>query len=171
MQRVILTEEQKREFALNALKARKGLSVEDELIVDDVTIDEMLVALRKEDEGDSLWCVYNVLQEKCINGGFSVSKDGKRARAAKKVKGFISDLFINERLWKMAESYLPKPEPETPEETPDEQEQSEAVTPEAEEVVVPEPVAEVPVKKLRKLRKKAAAEEINVAAEEVVAEA
>lgn len=106
MQKIFLTNEQMEEFALGALKIRKGLNLEDELIVDEDTITEMLTPTRDEDKGNDLWKVYNVLQEKVIRGGFSIGQEGKKARKIRKVSGFIKDLEINAKLWKLAETYM-----------------------------------------------------------------
>lgn len=108
MQKVILTEEQKKSFALSALKIRKGLKPEDELMVDDETVQDMMTPVRDEDKEDDLWTVFNVIQEKCIKGGFSAKVGDKKAKKVRAVKGFIRDLDINQKLWKLAESFLPK---------------------------------------------------------------
>lgn len=105
---VQLTKEQKEEFARKALGIRKNLNPE-EVQVDQETIDDVLTPLRKEDEGNNLWNVFNVLQEKVIKGGYLEAKEeGKKARKVRKVTSFIKDLDINQRLWKTMEEYLPE---------------------------------------------------------------
>ena len=105
---VQLTKEQKEEFARKALGIRKNIAFE-EVQVDQETIDDVLTPLRKEDEGDNLWNVFNVLQEKVIKGGYLEAKEeGKKARKVRKVTSFIKDLDINQKLWKTMEEYLPE---------------------------------------------------------------
>lgn len=103
---VELSKEQKEEFAKKALGIRKNILV-DEVDVDQETIDDLLTPLRKEDEGNSLWNVFNVLQEKVIKGGYQEAKDGKKARKVRKVTSFIKDLDINSKLWQAMEEYIP----------------------------------------------------------------
>lgn len=104
---VVLTDDQKKELARKALCIRKNISL-DELKVDDETLDDVLTPARKEDEGDSLWNVFNVLQEKIIKGGYmEAPEEGKKARKVRKVTSFVKDLEINARLWKGMEEYIP----------------------------------------------------------------
>ena len=104
---VQLTKEQKEEFARKALGIRKNLNLE-EVKVDQETIDDLLTPIRKEDEGNSLWNVFNVLQEKVIKGGYMEAKaEGEKARKVRKVTSFIKDLDINSKLWKTMEEYIP----------------------------------------------------------------
>lgn len=106
---VVLDDEQKQEFARKALCIRKNIPL-DELNVDDETLDDVLTPLRKEDEGNSLWNVFNVLQEKVTKGGYYENKSGaedKKARKVRKVTSFVKDLDINQRLWRTMEEYLP----------------------------------------------------------------
>lgn len=104
---VILDAEQKKELARKAISIRKDVSL-DELNVDDETLEDILTPQRKEDEGDSLWNVFNVLQEKIIKGGyFEAKEDGKKPRKVRKVTSFVKDLDINARLWKSMEEYIP----------------------------------------------------------------
>lgn len=106
---VELSQEQKEEFARKALGIRKNVEL-DEVNVDQETLDDMLTPLREEDKGNSLWNVFNVLQEKVIKGGYEeAKKDGKKARKVRPVKSFIRDIDINSRLWKTMEEYIPVP--------------------------------------------------------------
>lgn len=104
---VELSKEQKEEFARKALGIRKNIDPE-EVNVDQETIDDLLTPLRKEDEGNSLWNVFNVLQEKVIKGGYQEAKEGKKARKVRKVTSFIKDLDINSKLWQAMEEYIPE---------------------------------------------------------------
>lgn len=100
-----LTEEQKSELAVSALKIRKGLELTDNLTTDEETISELLTPIRKEDESDDLWTVFNVLQEKVIKGGSTIAVDGKKPRKMRGIKSALKDIKVNQRLFECAYSY------------------------------------------------------------------
>lgn len=108
MREVELTDEQKNEFAINAVRIRKNLSDNAVIDIDDEGIEDLLTPIRPEDEGNSLWNVFNVLQEKITKGGAVVGINGKKARKMRGIKSFSKDLNINQRLWKTATSYMKK---------------------------------------------------------------
>lgn len=105
MSNVLLSEDQKLDFAKKALSIRKGVK-EEELQMDEETYKDLLTPVRKEDEGSSLWNVYNVLQEKIVKGGYSTAKEGKKARKVRKVTSFIKELDFSRRIDEVAQSYL-----------------------------------------------------------------
>lgn len=105
MSNVLLSEDQKLDFAKKALSIRKGVK-EEELQADEETYKDLLTPVRKEDEGSSLWNVYNVLQEKIVKGGYSTAEEGKKARKVRKVTSFIKELDFSRRIDEVAQSYL-----------------------------------------------------------------
>lgn len=105
MSNVLLSEDQKLDFAKKALSIRKGVK-EEELQADEETYKDLLTPVRKEDEGNSLWNVYNVLQEKIVKGGYSTAEEGKKARKVRKVTSFIKELDFSRRIDEVAQSYL-----------------------------------------------------------------
>ncbi len=107
MRKVYLTDEQKAEFALSALRYRKGLADDAEMKADDEGIADLLTPIRDEDNDNSLWAVFNILQEKVTKGGAVVGINGKKARKMRAIKSFAKDIDINQRLYKTALSYLP----------------------------------------------------------------
>ena len=70
-----------------------------------VDINELLKVDRIEDSGNSLWEVFNRVQEKLINGDCSYTM-GTKVRKARAIKNFSMDLKINEALWTLAEEYV-----------------------------------------------------------------
>jgi hypothetical protein len=98
MKNIQLNEERAIEFATKALTARFK---EDE--IKHITIDfkELLKPTRKEDEGDDLWSVFNVIQEKIIDGNFNYNM-GSKSRKARQIKNFQQDLKVNEQLFELA---------------------------------------------------------------------
>lgn len=105
MSNVLLSEDQKLDFAKKALSIRKGVK-EEELQADEETYKDLLTPVRKEDEGSSLWNVYNVLQEKIIKGGYTTAEEGKKTRKVRKVTSFIKELDFSRRIDEVAQSYL-----------------------------------------------------------------
>ena len=102
-----LTNEQKREMAIETYKIRKGFSPEDKVKVDDQTIEDLLTPMRAEDEGNTLWNVFNVLQEKMIKGGFFATGKNGKVRKQRPISSIKKDVDYNQRLWAIAERYMP----------------------------------------------------------------
>lgn len=89
-----LTQEQMIEFAYKAATLRNKQVVN--------AID-LLNATREQDNGNDLWVVFNRIEEKILNGEYSY---GRKWRKARSIKNFQKDIELNEKLWKIAESYL-----------------------------------------------------------------
>jgi Flp pilus assembly CpaF family ATPase len=107
MTKTELTEEQKREMAIETYRIRKNLVSEAKLVLDDATINDLLFPTRKEDEGNSLWQVFNVLQEKMIKGGFSATGKNGKVRKQRPISSVKKDADYNQQLWALAEKYMP----------------------------------------------------------------
>jgi hypothetical protein len=97
-QNIELSDWQVSEFAGKAALIRFGENVK-------VDIDELLTVDRIEDSGNSLWEVFNRVQEKLIGGNCSYTM-GAKVRKARAIKNFTMDLKINEALWELAEEYV-----------------------------------------------------------------
>jgi hypothetical protein len=109
MQERVLTQEEKAQFAANALKIRAGISLNEEKNYDSLTLEDILAPAREEDEGDSLWKTFNILQEKIIRGGFSAALVGAKVRKVRPIKSFEKDLKVNQELFKLATSLINSP--------------------------------------------------------------
>ena len=101
-----LEREQMLEFARQAAMLRMT-KVNEEAIDKVVDVESFLSVERKEDEGNGLCEVFNRLQEKVVNGKFNYAL-GKKERKARPVKGFKSQVKLNQDLWELASSYLPE---------------------------------------------------------------
>jgi hypothetical protein len=101
-----LEREQMLEFARQAAMLRMT-KVNESAIDEVVDVEDLLESTRKEDEGNGLWEVFNRLQEKVVNGKFNYAL-GKKERKARPVKGFKSQVKLNQDLWQLASSYLPE---------------------------------------------------------------
>ena len=107
MRDIVLNDEQKIALAINALRFRKGLADDAPMVADEEGIADLLTPLRDEDNSNTLWSVFNILQEKITKGGAVVGINGKKARKMRGIKSFAKDIDINQRLYKAATAYLP----------------------------------------------------------------
>ena len=99
MKNRILTEEEKRKMALDAMLIRAGVK---ELQYDEETITDILDPKRDADKGDDLWRVFNVIQEKITQGDFHAALTGAKVRKVRKIKSFEKDMKVNKELFKLA---------------------------------------------------------------------
>ena len=99
MKNRILTEDEKRKMALDAMLIRAGVK---ELQYDEETITDILDPKRDADKGDDLWRVFNVIQEKITQGDFHAALTGAKVRKVRKIKSFEKDLKVNKELFKLA---------------------------------------------------------------------
>ena len=105
MQKTILNEEQKKALATEALKIRGGDDEDKPLKVADDDLEDILTPVRKEDNANDLWTVFNILQEKIIKGNFKmISPTNNKARKARPITGLAKDLEINQALFRYASS-------------------------------------------------------------------
>ena len=102
----VLTKEEKGKLALDAMLIRAGIKPNSDkakkLNYDEETIEDILDPKRKEDEGDDLWRVFNVIQEKITQGDFHAALTGAKVRKVRKIKSFEKDLKVNKELFKLA---------------------------------------------------------------------
>ena len=113
MHETILTDKQKLEFAIKALVERDSDLYKDDdgkimvkRIAEVQKISELMEPMRDSDKGDSLWNLFNILQEKLLIGGYErISPKGRKIT----VPGIANpgrNLEFNRGLWTIAESYL-----------------------------------------------------------------
>ena len=105
-----LTQEEKNKLALDAMLIRANITPGSEKAkkfnYDDETIEDILDPKRKEDKGDDLWRVFNVVQEKITQGEFSAALKGAKVRKVRKIKSFEKDIKVNQELFKLATSII-----------------------------------------------------------------
>ena len=102
MKQVTLSEEQMVEFANRALEIRFDTAQMERIAID---VNQLLEVERNEDKGDDVWVVFNRIQEKLLNGGFSYTA-GSKSRKARRVKNFQQDARINSELFDLALEYV-----------------------------------------------------------------
>lgn len=70
-----------------------------------MSIEEILNPLRDEDTGNSVWKVFNVVQEKMVRGGVGYRSDRGRLTTMRELKNISVVNNVNTKLWELAESY------------------------------------------------------------------
>lgn len=99
MQSVTLNKDLQKEFALNSIRIRQN---DPEVIC----LDEDLEDLISGSESDSLWDVFNNIQQKLMSGNFyMIGKNGK-ARKARRITSIMKDISFNKQLFSEAASYV-----------------------------------------------------------------
>jgi len=101
MRETEMTEDMMIQFATDCAQVRFG---KDQLIGVDMV--ELLNPTRKEDMGNDLWNVFNVVQEKVLAGDFNITTKKGKVRKAREVKNFILDQKINKELYSIALNYM-----------------------------------------------------------------
>lgn len=96
-----LTPGQRQEFAEEALWHRWRYEYDRPV---GITPELLLQSRRKEDHGNDLWTVFNVLQENIIKGGVSgVNADGRQV-SSRAVRNIRESVRINKNLWDLTEN-------------------------------------------------------------------
>ena len=99
-----MSEKEQVEFAKEALATRLSEKEISKYTSDDIV--ELLNPTREEDNGNDMWSVYNVIQEKIIHGMFDVYGVNGKVRKARKIKNFKQDTQVNQELYQLALSYV-----------------------------------------------------------------
>ena len=107
MKKTVLSDEQKKEIATSVIKIRKNISDDEKFDIDEKTVMDILMPNREEDEGDDLWTVFNVCQEKMIKGGYSATNSQNKSRKQRSITSIKKDLDYNQKLWAVASRYMP----------------------------------------------------------------
>lgn len=94
-----MTEEEQYNFAMKAVEARFG----EEKQLPQNEIENLLLAERKEDQGNGAWEVFNRVQEKLTQGGFGYLNVRGKVRKARPIKNFTQDLEFNQKIWALLE--------------------------------------------------------------------
>ena len=102
MKEVEMGEQAALDFAKKALSTRFS---EPQMRRYNVDLKELLNPTRREDMGNDVWSVFNVVQEKLIHGDFEYTS-GSKVRKARKVKNFNQDQKINKELFSLALEYV-----------------------------------------------------------------
>lgn len=69
-------------------------------------IEEVLTPQRPQDTGNSLWKVFNRIQENIIEGNFTYGTLNGKVRSARKIKNFQQDMELNKKMFVKALEYV-----------------------------------------------------------------
>ena len=106
MRNVMLTDEQKTALATEVVKIRKGIEDDENYVVDAEVVEDILTPVRNEDNGNDLWTIFNICQEKMIKGGFGFRGATNKLRKQRGITSIKKDMDFNQRLWQTASQYL-----------------------------------------------------------------
>lgn len=94
---------QRKKFVIDALNIKID---NDKHIIHDLTDDEyeeILTPIRDEDEHESLWDTFNIVQEKLTKKGmYSLRTDKDKMRVQRGIIGLAKNIDFNHRLWALA---------------------------------------------------------------------
>ena len=107
MKKTILSYDEQKEIASSVMRLRKNVADDEKFDIDEETIRDILECNRDEDEGDDLWSVFNRCQEKMIKGGFSTINSQNKSRKQRGITSIKRDVECNQKLWAVAERYMP----------------------------------------------------------------
>lgn len=96
-----MVESQIIDFAKKALTVRFGSEEMNRITIDYNTF---IAPTRSEDRGSDLWSVFNVIQEKVLDGDFTYGFSTK-IRKARRIKNFNQDIELNSKLYELATTY------------------------------------------------------------------
>lgn len=118
----ILTEKEKVDLAIKGLHSRyqyknSYLELAYDTLKERYNIKELFVPLRELDNGDDLWHVFNVIQEKVTRGDYYAKTDHGPSKA-NPIKNTHCDLQFNKKFWSYAMELIGEDKVEEVEETP-----------------------------------------------------
>lgn len=93
----IMTAKERRAFATDAILLR----IAEDRVPEDYELMDILQPKRKADEGNTLWTVFNTVQENLIKGGYQMNN-----RTARPITNPIQDMVLNKGLWEIADKYM-----------------------------------------------------------------
>ena len=97
-----LTMDDKLKLAKKSAEVRWGIGS----VPVNLNYDSILNPLREEDKGDSLWQVFNVVQEKFIRGGVEYTTNSGRKTGLRTMNDIYNVNRINTKLWELAEDMM-----------------------------------------------------------------
>ena len=77
-----------------------------EKVLSDMEIVGLLTPNRMEDEGNDLWKIFNVVQEKFVRGGMEYSSPKGRRTKLRGLQNIMALNKVNTRLWELAEEMI-----------------------------------------------------------------
>ena len=97
-----LSTDEKIDFLRKSTEVRFGQNK----VLTDLEMVGLLTPNRSEDEGDDLWRVLNVVQEKFVRGGVEMSSPKGRRTKLKGLQNIMALNKVNTKLWELAEEMI-----------------------------------------------------------------
>ena len=95
-----LTTDEKIDFLRQSAEVRFGK----EKVLKEMEIVGLLTPNRHEDEGDDMWKVFNVVQEKFVRGGVEVTSPKGRVTKLRGLQNIMAVNTLNTKLWELADA-------------------------------------------------------------------
>jgi len=113
LQSLTLSEEAQYEFALQAVAVRFKEYVDPitrrvntTAIEKAISINDLLIPQKDEDNDPTIWAVYNRIQEKLMKGGFKrIGTKDEKPKTVRPISNIKLDIDVNRTLWEMANNY------------------------------------------------------------------
>jgi hypothetical protein len=97
-----LSDEEKIKFVIKSTEMRWKMGS----VPTTLNLEDFLTPNREEDKGNSLWKVFNVVQEKFIRGGVEYNGQSGRKTGLKGIKNIVATNHVNTKLWEIAEEIM-----------------------------------------------------------------
>ena len=97
---VILNDGEQVEFAEKAILTRWPKGNEN------INVEDLLSPTRKDDRGDDLWRIFNVIQEKLVKGGLVFNNKKEKMQKIRPVTNIDRQVTMNKNLWELTEAYV-----------------------------------------------------------------
>lgn len=113
MKSVEISKELQEELAIRAIAMRHSdLFMDDDKnilrndVISSVDISDIISPKRTADAASDLWTVFNKVQEKTINGEYTIISNDNKERKARPITSIERNLTFNRELWQMAEELV-----------------------------------------------------------------
>lgn len=100
-----ITDEQAMKLAEDAIRIRKGVSMDEKLNVDEEVIRDLITPKREEDKGTDLWRRFNIIQEGMMRGNYSLRTVKGKNRKARPLTSVTKGVSANKLLFQRAYEY------------------------------------------------------------------
>jgi hypothetical protein len=97
-----MTIDEKIDFVRKSVNIRFG----QDRVLNDLQIVGLLTPNRGEDEGDDLWTIFNVVQEKYVRGGIETTSQRGRRTKLRGLQNIVAVNQLNTKLWTLAEEMI-----------------------------------------------------------------
>ena len=115
MQQVIMNVDQKEDFVMKTLGIREPArflnedgTINRKVLLESLDPRELFKPIRPQDEKDDLWTIFNVIQERTVQGLFEMKSATGRKSSPRTITNAARHLDYNRKLWKLAETYMPE---------------------------------------------------------------